>query len=70
MSMIKRCNNCRAVPYQTAKGKTHQNSGGQNAPVVAVAVDFRVNLRARKSPCPILLDAVILLPLVFCIPDT
>ena len=36
--MIKRCNNWRAVPYQTAKGKTRQNSEGQNVPVVAVGV--------------------------------
>lgn len=29
-----------AVPNQTANGKTHQNSEGQNVPVVAV--DFEV----------------------------
>jgi len=40
MPMIKRCNNWRAVLYQTAKEKTHQNSEGQNVPVVAV--DFKV----------------------------
>ena len=40
MAMIKRRNNWRAVPYRTAKGKTHQNSEGQNVPVVAV--DFKV----------------------------
>ena len=38
--MIKRGNNWRAVPYQTAKGKTRQNSEGQNVPVVAV--DFKI----------------------------
>ena len=40
MAMMKRRNNWRAVPYQTANGKTHQNSEGQNVPVVAV--DFKV----------------------------
>ena len=40
MAMIKRRNNWRAVPYRTAKGKTHQNSESQNVPVVAV--DFKV----------------------------
>lgn len=40
MPMIKRCNNWRAVPYQTAKGKTRQNSEDQNVSVVAV--DFKV----------------------------
>lgn len=40
MPMIKRCNNWRAVPYETAKGKTRQNSEGQNVSVVAV--DFKV----------------------------
>ena len=40
MPMIKRCNNWKAVLYQTAKAKTRQNSEGQNVPVVPV--DFKV----------------------------